>query len=311
MDDISQAYRVLELEPGASLTEVNQSYKDLVFIWHPDRIPAEHERLREKAQDKLKQLNEARRVLRSHIRHGQPEPSVARPSYRSNPYQSAYRPSPYSHYGPPYRATPNYRSYQPDPSSTAAPHPPAGSPNNGHGSHRHPASNGHRPPSTDRPAADARSSGADPSVANGSSHRRPTEPPRSTYAAKSSAARQKPDLEGADFRGANLKEKDFSGRNLSKANLEGADLSDAFLHKVNLNQANLHRAKLFRANLLQANLSHANLREADLIGADLSGADLSGADLSGAKVGYGDKVMVKLTAANLTGTIMPNGTIHE
>ncbi|MEL6780707.1 MAG: pentapeptide repeat-containing protein, partial [Cyanobacteria bacterium J06597_16] len=58
-------------------------------------------------------------------------------------------------------------------------------------------------------------------------------------------------------------------------------------------------------------LSHADLSGADLIGADLSGADLSGADLSGAKVGYGDKIMVKLLGARLTGTIMPNGRIHE
>ena len=60
MDQIEQAYRVLELEPGASMFQVNQSYKDLVFIWHPDRIPSDRDRLREKAEAKLKALNEAR-----------------------------------------------------------------------------------------------------------------------------------------------------------------------------------------------------------------------------------------------------------
>ncbi|MEL6249411.1 MAG: DnaJ domain-containing protein, partial [Cyanobacteria bacterium J06627_15] len=64
MDDIAQAYRVLEIESGASLSDINQAYKDLVFIWHPDRIPADNERLREKAQEKLKLLNEARRLLK-------------------------------------------------------------------------------------------------------------------------------------------------------------------------------------------------------------------------------------------------------
>ena len=70
MDDIAKAYAVLELEPGASLPDVNQAYKDLVFIWHPDRIPADNTRLRDKAQDKLKRLNEARSRLKQHLRHG-------------------------------------------------------------------------------------------------------------------------------------------------------------------------------------------------------------------------------------------------
>jgi uncharacterized protein YjbI with pentapeptide repeats len=63
--------------------------------------------------------------------------------------------------------------------------------------------------------------------------------------------------------------------------------------------------------LLGACLINANLRETNLIGADLSGADLSGADLTGAKIGYGDRVMVKLTRTTLTGTILPDGTVHE
>ncbi len=29
------------------------------------------------------------------------------------------------------------------------------------------------------------------------------------------------------------------------------------------------------------------------------------------KVGGGDRIMVKLTGANLRGTIMPNGSIHQ
>ncbi|MEL6779183.1 MAG: molecular chaperone DnaJ, partial [Cyanobacteria bacterium J06597_16] len=50
--------------------QVNQSYKDLVFIWHPDRIPSDRDRLRQKAETKLKQLNEARALLRSHAKEG-------------------------------------------------------------------------------------------------------------------------------------------------------------------------------------------------------------------------------------------------
>ena len=72
MDSIEQAYRVLELEldKSTSMREVNQAYKDLVFIWHPDRIPSDNERLREKAEAKLKLLNEARAFLRSQAKNG-------------------------------------------------------------------------------------------------------------------------------------------------------------------------------------------------------------------------------------------------
>ena len=68
MNDIDHCYRVLGLEPGASMEEVNQAYKDLVFIWHPDRIPQDNQRLLEKAQEKLKELNQARDRLRTPMR---------------------------------------------------------------------------------------------------------------------------------------------------------------------------------------------------------------------------------------------------
>ena len=358
MDDIAQAYTVLELEPGASLSDVNQAYKDLVFIWHPDRIPADNARLRDKAQDKLKRLNEARSRLKQHLRSGAPARAKAN-NYNPERYGSSrYRPYSQGRYTRPYGATngggngaattaqngdrphtsgrPNtYRSTNGSSSvhtngSTPKPGEAANAQSTtngsgttsgtaGYGSNgRSSSSNGYSSSSNGySSSSNGRSSSSYNPVYRHSSDNsyadyiyRPPQP--SQYSApQNSRSRGMPDLEGSDLKGANLKEKDFSGRNLSKSNLEGADLSDAFLHKVNLNQANLHKAKLFRANLLQANLSHANLRESNLLGADLSGADLSGADLSGEVVGYGDKIMVKLTAARLTGTIMPNGNIHE
>ena len=75
-------------------------------------------------------------------------------------------------------------------------------------------------------------------------------------------------------------------------------------------QYHLQGANLFRANLFQANLQNADLRGANLVGADLSGADLRGANLMGAKVGFGEKVMVKLTDVNLDGAIMPSGALY-
>lgn len=231
MTDLDRCYRVLGLEPGASLEEVNQAYKDLAFIWHPDRVPQDNPRLQHKAQEKLKEINQARDQLRS------------------------IRPSDYN------------KNAQPQPSPKTSPP-------------RH--------------------------------HEKPPRPHYQWHSQSSHQARkQHTDLSGADMRGANLKEKDLSGRNLSNANLSNANLSDAFLHKVNLQGANLERANLFRANLLQANLSQANLRETNLVGADLSGADLSGADLRGARVGSKDRLLVKLTGANLAGAILPDGTIHS
>ena len=360
MDDIAQAYTVLELEPGASLSDVNQAYKDLVFIWHPDRIPADNVRLRDKAQDKLKRLNEARGRLKQYLRSGAPAGKAKSSNYNPERYGSSrYRPYSQGRYTRPYgysngsgngTATtakdggrPNaYTSANGSPSvhTNGSPPKPSAATNgqsatngskNGsaNGTAAGYGSNGRGSSSNGRRSSNGSSGSNGRSSSNGSSsssynpvYRHSSDnsyadyiyraPQPSQYSApQNSRSRGMPDLEGSDFKGANLKEKDFSGRNLSKSNLEGADLSDAFLHKVNLNQANLHKAKLFRANLLQANLSHANLRESNLIGADLSGADLSGADLSGAVVGYGDKIMVKLTAARLTGTIMPNGNIHE
>jgi curved DNA-binding protein CbpA len=222
IDNPEQYYKTLGLEPGASLEEVNQAYKDLAFIWHPDRIPKDNQRLLEKSEAKLKEINQARDRLRL--------------IYQSN----------------------NYTQVRKHPSN----HPPTSAKHQHHSSEY--------------------------------SHQRP----------------YYKDLRGADLSGANLKEKDLAGRNLQGANLSNADLTDGFLHKVILEGANLYKANLFRANLLQANLKNANLQEANLIGADFSGANLSGADLTGAKIRVGDRVMVKMTGAILSGAIMPDGQIH-
>ncbi|MFN6035597.1 MAG: pentapeptide repeat-containing protein [Dolichospermum sp.] len=63
--ELERYYRILELEPGATLEEINQAYKDLVFVWHPDRLPKDNPRLQHKDHEKLKSLNMARDKLRS------------------------------------------------------------------------------------------------------------------------------------------------------------------------------------------------------------------------------------------------------
>lgn len=66
------------------------------------------------------------------------------------------------------------------------------------------------------------------------------------------------------------------------------------------------RAELAGADLSYLVLSGTNLAGADLSGVNLSGADLSGADLTGALVSEEQLA----TAESLSGTILPDGTIH-
>jgi hypothetical protein len=64
MDEIDKLYSALELEPGATAEEVKAAYLDLVKVWHPDRYQNESPRLRDKAEQKLKSINQAYDRLR-------------------------------------------------------------------------------------------------------------------------------------------------------------------------------------------------------------------------------------------------------
>ncbi|MEM1368493.1 MAG: pentapeptide repeat-containing protein [Cyanobacteria bacterium P01_H01_bin.15] len=315
--ELETYYRVLDLEPGASPVEIEQAYKDLVFVWHPDRLPSGNDRLRRKAEAKLQALNDARDRLRTHSKktvHKSASPSTARPSH-TNYY---YRHTPPRHYNASTaRASRTYRqSTEPDRAQTSS------------------RTNGGSHPSTAQTATQSKTQTQTATQTQTQTRtqthtkfrREPSSPKKersqSTWSCqngycgyrtspKTAARPFQRDMRNASLQNANFREKDLSGHNLTSADLTGADLSDSFLHKVVLETANLSEANLFRANLLQANLRKANLQKANLIGADFSGADLSGADLRGAKIGVGDRVMVKLTGAILAGAILPDGRIHE
>jgi DnaJ domain len=62
-------YRALGLQNGATKTEIKQAYRDLAKIWHPDRLSNDDERLRRKAEAKLKEINEAYAYFDTHWRH--------------------------------------------------------------------------------------------------------------------------------------------------------------------------------------------------------------------------------------------------
>ena len=59
------ALRVLGLEPGAPEQAIQDAYRDLVQVWHPDRFGSDA-RLRAKAHDKLKEVNAAFEQLRGY-----------------------------------------------------------------------------------------------------------------------------------------------------------------------------------------------------------------------------------------------------
>src|ERR1700722_16663013 len=61
---IKEALDVLALKPGASSIEIKEAYRDLVKVWHPDRFGSDP-RLRQKAEDRLRDLNEAYRLLQA------------------------------------------------------------------------------------------------------------------------------------------------------------------------------------------------------------------------------------------------------
>lgn len=312
IQNLEKHYKVLGLEPGASLEEVNQAYKDLVFIWHPDRVPQDNERLVKKSVAKIQQINEARDSLRSYHRQHKPlgdkhksssqtysasSTSNSRRAYyqeHQNTSKRAYSESSSTAYGSSETNThQRQRTY-------SRPHydPPKSYQQSQYWNYReYYSSSGNSRPSTPEDGyQDFRET---------SSSYRGNHTPQKAHRRPHSK-----DLRGADLSKSNFKERDFSGRDLSQANLSYCDLSDTFLHKIILEEANLKGANLKGANLLQANLRNADLREANLIGADLSGSDLSGANLSGAKVGFHNKIMVKITAVKLTGATLPDGSIH-
>jgi hypothetical protein len=64
--DIEQSFEILELDRGASTDEIKQSYKDIVTVWHPDRF-SNNPRLKQKAEEKLKEVNVAYDTLEFYL----------------------------------------------------------------------------------------------------------------------------------------------------------------------------------------------------------------------------------------------------
>src|SRR5678816_3270474 len=72
--DLSKAYELLGVKPGVSSRELKAAHRDLAKVWHPDRF-LHDPRLQEKAQEKLKEINEAYELLSMG-----PRPAPSRPA---------------------------------------------------------------------------------------------------------------------------------------------------------------------------------------------------------------------------------------
>lgn len=81
LSDYENDCRILEIKLGASLAEIRQAYRDQTKVWHPDRF-SNDVRLKNKADEKLKQINLAYRRLCGFSPYEQPvlSPAIPGPS---------------------------------------------------------------------------------------------------------------------------------------------------------------------------------------------------------------------------------------
>ena len=72
--DVRQAFQILELRPGVTAADARQAYTDIISVWHPDRF-SNNPRLRERAEQKVKEINLAYETVRSFLSSGNGESS--------------------------------------------------------------------------------------------------------------------------------------------------------------------------------------------------------------------------------------------
>lgn len=79
MTEIEQAYRTLDLKPGASIKEIVEARDDLLVLWDPDRLKS-HPRLRSRATVKSREIHGAYQVLMQDPAQGEAGPAREAPS---------------------------------------------------------------------------------------------------------------------------------------------------------------------------------------------------------------------------------------
>jgi curved DNA-binding protein CbpA len=83
MIDRSKCYEILGVGAGVSREELKAAYRDLTKVWHPDRF-AHDPRLQAKAQEKLKEINDAFDQLTSKAKR---RPIIPRHDAVAEPYR--------------------------------------------------------------------------------------------------------------------------------------------------------------------------------------------------------------------------------
>lgn len=77
--DLGRAYDVLGVKPGVSDRELKAAHRDMAKVWHPDRF-LHDPRLQQKAQEKLKEINEAyEQLISRNTRRDTPPPRHTSP----------------------------------------------------------------------------------------------------------------------------------------------------------------------------------------------------------------------------------------
>jgi hypothetical protein len=59
---LEECFQILGIEPTDSISKIKSAYRDLLFVWHPDRFP-DDPRLQAKAHERLREINEAYNLL--------------------------------------------------------------------------------------------------------------------------------------------------------------------------------------------------------------------------------------------------------
>lgn len=79
MGEIERALEILGVGPDSTPQDIKLAYRDLAKVWHPDRFPNDS-RVRRKAEEKLKEINHAYKVLQGYdpVSRGRSRPNANR-----------------------------------------------------------------------------------------------------------------------------------------------------------------------------------------------------------------------------------------
>jgi hypothetical protein len=92
VDELNKYYELLGVRPGASIQELKTAHRDMAKVWHPDRF-AHDPRLQQKAQEKLKEINEAYDQLTAARTGRRPRAAAAPPAQEAHAAREPSRPA--------------------------------------------------------------------------------------------------------------------------------------------------------------------------------------------------------------------------